>query len=91
MRDLDFKYLKRQGYDSALVMSGEFKGMQACFAEHQPKVMLCALYVTQFKSCSSDLCQVQAIINSLGRIEKTYSFPPTAKILEVLSLKIGEI
>lgn len=79
-----------QGYDGASNMSGRFKGTQKIVRETCPKALYVHCAAHSLNLAVSTSCDIQAIRNSLGLVEKMYCFLNTPKRKNVLLSVINE-
>lgn len=79
-----------QGYDGASNMAGRFKGTQTIVRETYPKALYVHCAAHSLNLAVSAACEIQAIRNCLGVIEKMYCFFNTPKRKNVLVHVIDE-
>ncbi|KAL4119484.1 hypothetical protein QTP88_012291 [Uroleucon formosanum] len=87
---IDCSNMYGQGYDGASNMSGRFKGTQKIVRETCPKALYVHCAAHSLNLAVSTSCDIQAIRNSLGLVEKMYCFLNTPKRKNVLLSVINE-
>ncbi|KAL4083385.1 hypothetical protein QTP88_028709 [Uroleucon formosanum] len=87
---IDCSNMYGQGYDGASNMSGRFKGTQKIVRETCPKALYVHCAAHSLNLAVSTSCDIQAIRNSLGLVEKMYCFLNTPKHKNVLLSVINE-
>lgn len=87
---MDCNNIYGQGYDGATNMSGHIKGTQTVVRENFPKALYVHCAAHSLNLAVSTSCDIQAIRNCLGTVEKMYCFFKTPKRNNVLLNEIDE-
>lgn len=85
---VDCQYIVGQGYDGAGNMAGKFNGVQAIVREMHPKAIYVHCAAHSLNLAVTHSCEVQAIRNCLGVVQKLYTFFNTPKRKAVISRNI---
>jgi hypothetical protein len=90
--DLDFEFLRGQGYDGGANMSGAFKGVQARILNMQPLAIYTHCANHRLNLALNKASTVPIIRNTVGIITSVNNFlRESALRTQLLSTKIGEI
>uniref|UniRef100_A0A2S2Q612 Repressor of the inhibitor of the protein kinase n=1 Tax=Sipha flava TaxID=143950 RepID=A0A2S2Q612_9HEMI len=85
---IDCSYLHGQGYDGAINMSGQFKGVQSIVRLKYPKAVYVHCSAHSLNLAVSTASGIRPIRNCLGIIEKAYQFFNTPKRKSILLREI---